>query len=154
MASIVATYMLEACTVVKELCQIIEILLAYTFWQGDTVTAYLASESVYKAEGGSSNFNSLLGSFSNKQFRMERESKERKQRNYNTFLTAFVAVTFTVALLEGVGLAVSYAHFKNENLDLETRIAAIEMRVLSVRRHVRTLKVPSSDGETSINYKC
>ena len=129
--------------------QITEILLAFTFWQRDAVTARLDSRvRVYKGEGGSSNFKSLLGSFSNKQFMMERESKERKQRNYNTFLTAFVAVTFTVALLEGVGLVVSYAHFQNENLDLETRIAALEMRVLGVRRHVRTLRVPSSDGET------
>ena len=76
---------------------------------------------------------------------MEFDSKEQKQRSYITFLTAFVAVTFTVALLEGAGLIVFYAHFQNANSAVETRIAAIEMRVLGVS----TLEVPS-DGSTGM----
>ena len=76
---------------------------------------------------------------------MELESKERKQRNYNTFLVAFVAVTFTVALLEGVGLIVFYAHFQNANTAI-----ADEMQELGAR--VSTLEVPSvgSTGETAV----
>lgn len=63
---------------------------------------------------------------------MEIESKERKQRNWNTFLTAFIAVTFTVALLEGVGLILFYSHFQSENTALETKILSLEERVLAL----------------------
>jgi len=62
---------------------------------------------------------------------MEIESKDRKQRNYNTFLTASTAVNFTVALLLGVGLVIFYAHFQATNIALEARIAAIEARELA-----------------------
>ena len=80
---------------------------------------------------------------------MELNSKEQKQRNWNTFLMVFVAVTFTLALLEGVGLVVSYAHFQNVNTEIanvNTRIAVLESQVLSLRSGVPTLEVPSSDG--------
>ena len=77
------------------------------------------------------NFNCLLGILSKKQLRMEIESKDRKQRNYNTFLTASTAVNFTVALLLGVGLVIFYAHFQATNNTLEARIAAIEARELA-----------------------
>ena len=62
---------------------------------------------------------------------MEIESKDRKQRNYNTFFTASTAVNFTVALLLGVGLVIFYAHFQATNIALEARIAAIEARELA-----------------------
>lgn len=78
---------------------------------------------------------------------MELDRKERKQRNYNTFLTAFVAVTFTVALLEGVGLIISYAHFQNAN----TRIAVLESQILDIQARVLALEVSpldSSPGES------
>ena len=63
---------------------------------------------------------------------MELDSKERKQKNCNTFLTAFVAVTFTVALLEGVGLIVFYSHFQSTNTALEARITGLEQKVLAL----------------------
>ena len=69
---------------------------------------------------------------SNKRFKMETDSKERKQRNWNTFLTVFIAVTFTVALLEGVGLILFYSHFQSENTALENKILGLEERVLAL----------------------
>ena len=63
---------------------------------------------------------------------METDSKERKQRNWNTFLTVFIAVTFTVALLEGVGLILFYSHFQSENTALENKILGLEERVLAL----------------------
>ena len=62
---------------------------------------------------------------------MEIESKDRKQRNYNTFLTASTAVSLTVALLLGAALVIFYAHFQATNAALEARIAAIEARELA-----------------------
>ena len=62
---------------------------------------------------------------------MELESKDRKQRKYNTFLTASTAVNFTVAVMLGVGLVIFYAHFQATNIALEARIAAIEARDLA-----------------------
>ena len=73
----------------------------------------------------------MLGSLSKKQLRMELKSKDRKKRNYKTFLTASTAVNFTVALLLGVGLVIFYAHFQATNNTLEARIAAIEARELA-----------------------
>ena len=84
---------------------------------------------------------------------MELESKDRKQRNYNTFLTVFVAVTFTVALLQGVGLVIFYTHFQAANNALEARVAAVEARELAVA----SLEVPASSntGEPpATNAKC
>ncbi len=103
-----------------------------------------------RREGESINFNSLLGSLSKKQLRMEIESKDRKQRNYNTFLTASTAVNFTVALLLGVGLVIFYAHFQATNIALEARIAAIEARELAAAG----LEVASdiNTGETTVMY--
>ena len=72
------------------------------------------------------------------------ESRDRKQRNYNTFLTAFVAVTFTVALLQGVGFVIFYAHFQTANIALEARIAAVEARELAVS----ALEAAPSDSNT------
>ena len=66
----------------------------------------------------------MLGSLSKKQLRMELESKDRKKRNYKTFLTAFTTVNFTVTLLLGVVLVIFYT-------SLETRITAIEARELA-----------------------
>ena len=85
--------------------------------------------SVYKWEGeteGAATSTACSVTYSNKQFTMELESKDRKQRNYNTFLTVFVAVTFTVALLQGVGLVIFYSHFQAANNALEARITAFE----------------------------
>ena len=81
---------------------------------------------------------------------MEIESKDRKQRNYNTFLTASTAVNFTVALLLGVGLVIFYAHFQATNIALEARIAAIEARELAAAG----LEVASdtNTGETTVMY--
>lgn len=62
---------------------------------------------------------------------MELDSKERKQRNCNTFLTTFVAVTFTVALLQGVGLVIFYTHFQSANAALEARVTVLEERILA-----------------------
>ena len=73
---------------------------------------------------------------------MELESKDRKQRNYNTFLTVFVAVTFTVALLQGVGLVIFYSHFQAANNALEARIVAVEARELAVSG----LEMPASSN--------
>ena len=81
-----------------------------------------------------------------KQDLMEFESKERKQRHYNTFLTAFVAVTFTVALLEGAGLIIFYTHFQAETAGLETRIATLEARELAAK--TVEMATESSKGET------
>ena len=114
----------------------------------------------------------MLGSLSKKQLRMEIESKDllesrdRKQRNYNTFLTAFVAVTFTVALLQGVGFVIFYAHFQTANIALEARIAAVEARELAVSAleaapsDSNTGETPSTSAElysvtiTSLHYWC
>ena len=63
---------------------------------------------------------------------MEQDSKERKQKNCNAFLTAFVAVTFTVALLEGVGLAIFYSHFQSTNTALEARISGLEHNLITL----------------------
>ena len=82
-----------------------------------------------------------------KQVLMEFESKERKQRHYNTFLTAFVAVTFTVALLEGAGLIIFYTHFQAENAALETRIATLELPPNTVE-----MVTESSTGETPTTH--
>ena len=82
-----------------------------------------------------------------KQDLMEFESKERKQRHYNTFLTAFVAVTFTVALLEGAGLIIFYTHFQAENAALETRIATLEYPPNTVE-----MVTESSTGETPTTH--
>ena len=84
---------------------------------------------------------------------MELDSKEQKQRNCNAFLTAFVAITFTVALLEGAGLIFSYAHFQNAN----TRIAVLESQVLEVQARVSALEVSpldSSQGDSPAWNKC
>ena len=78
---------------------------------------------------------------------MELERKDRKQRNYNTFLTAFVAVTFTVALLQGVGLLFFYSHFQVANTALEARIAAVEARELAVSA-LEAAPSNSNTGET------
>ena len=80
---------------------------------------------------------------------MEIESKDRKQRNYNTFLTASTAVNFTVALLLGVGLVIFYAHFQATNIALEARIAAIEARELAAAG----LEVPSDTNTASDTVK-
>ena len=92
--------------------------------------------------------------YSSKCFTMELDRKEQKQRNYyNTFLTAFVIVTFTLALLEGAGLIFSYAHFQNAN----TRIAVLESQVLEVQARVSALEVlplDSSQGESPTYNKC
>lgn len=87
-----------------------------------------------------------------KQVLMEFESKERKQRSYNTFLTVFVAVTFTVALLEGAGIVLFYSHFQGANIALEARIAAIEARELAVP--TVELATEGSTGETPQSYVC
>ena len=97
-----------------------------------------------KERGREHQLHSLLGSLSKKQLRMEFESKDRKQRNYNTFLTAFVAVTFTLALLQGVGLVIFYSHFQVANTALEARIAAVEARELAVA----ALEAAPSDSNT------
>ena len=93
-------------------------------------------------DGWAATSTACLVPYSNKCFTMELDSKERKQRNWNTFLTVFVSVTFTLALLEGAGLIVSYAYIQNSN----NRIAVLESRVLGVRSRVMTLEVPSTDG--------
>ena len=74
---------------------------------------------------------------------MELKSKDRKKRNYKTFLTASTAVNFTVALLLGVGLVIFYT-------SLEARIAAIEARELAAAG----LEVASdtNTGETTGMY--
>ena len=81
-----------------------------------------------------------------KQAIMELDSRERKQRHYNTFLTAFVAVTFTVAILEGAGLILFYTHFQGANAVMEARIAAIEARELAAS--TVEMVTESSTGET------
>ena len=85
-----------------------------------------------------------------KQVLMEFESKDRKQRHWNTFLTAFVAVTFTVALLEGAGLIIFYTHFQAENAALETRIATLETRELAP--NTVEMVTESSTGETPTTH--
>ena len=102
--------------------------------------------SVYKREKeteGAATSTACSVTYSNKQFTMELESKDRKQRNYNTFLTVFVAVTFTVALLQGVGLIFFYTHFQAANNALEARITAVEARELAVSG----LEVPASGNK-------
>lgn len=69
---------------------------------------------------------------------MELDSKERKQKNCNTFLTAFVAVTFTLALLEGVGLIIFYSHFQSTDTALEARISGLEQSILALGRDSAT----------------
>lgn len=104
---------------------------------------------VYKSEGAEGASTQQLVLFiimTDKQVLMEFESKERKQRHYNTFLTAFVAVTFTVALLEGAGLIIFYTHFQGANVALEARIAAIEARELAVS--TVELRTAGNTGET------
>ena len=86
-----------------------------------------------RSGGGATTSTACLVPYSTKQFTMEPNSKERKQRNCNTFLMVFVAVTFTLALLEGAGLVISY-----------TSIAVLESCVLGLRSGVPT--VPSTDG--------
>ena len=111
--------------------------------------------SVYKREGErevAATSTACSVPYSNKHFTMEFESKERKQRSYNTFLTAFVAVAFTVALLEGVGLIFFYTHFQSTNTALETRIAAIEARELAVSglevsSEASTSETPATNAE-------
>ena len=85
----------------------------------------------------------MLGSLSKKQLRMELESKDRKKRNYKTFLTAFTTVNFTVTLLLGVVLVIFYT-------SLETRITAIEAREMAAAG----LEVASdtNTGETTGMY--
>ena len=57
-------------------------------------------------------------------------------------LMVFVAVAFTLALLEGAGLVISYVHFQNVN----TRMAVLESHVLGMQSGVSTLEVSSTDG--------
>ena len=78
------------------------------------------------------------GPYEKKQFTMEPDSKERKQRNCNTFLTTFVAVTFTVALLQGAGIVIFYTHFQNANTALEARVTVLEETILALNQKSST----------------
>ena len=61
--------------------------------------------------------------------KMETEKRESRLLS-QPILMVFIAVTFTVALLEGVGLILVWTHFSNTEMRLDSRISAVESKIL------------------------
>ena len=61
--------------------------------------------------------------------KMETEKRESRLLS-QPILMVFIAVTFTVALLEGVGLILVWTHFSNTEMRLDSRISAVEIKIL------------------------
>ena len=61
--------------------------------------------------------------------KMESERRERFCLS-RPLLLGFIAVTFTVAMLEGVGFIVAWTHFEGEGNALDVRIRQVEDKLI------------------------